>query len=87
MDESAKSILDEYFEKDNPPPLRVYIRPRATLGNILSLQPGSVSEHDAVFQVGGYTVVINKRLQEQVGSVSIEGDGKGFALSSERPLS
>ena len=77
----ASQLISEYFNKREKQPIRIFVGLGGcgirTFGIALE-RPGST---DIVFEIEGYTYVINKKLLNLVKPVLIDSDGIGFRMS------
>lgn len=77
----ATQLIDEYFQNRKKQPIRIFVNLGGcgirTFGIIL--EPPGI--HDQIFEIDGYTYVINKTLLKLVQPVLVDSDGFGFRMS------
>ena len=77
----AKRLMADYFKDKEIQPIRIFVRlggcGMRTFG--VALEPPKSS--DAVFEIDGYTYVINRKLLKNVQPIKIDSDGIAFRMS------
>jgi len=77
----AQRLMADYFKDKALQPIRIYVRlggcGMRTFG--IALEPTKRS--DAVFEIEGYTYVINRKLLKNVQPIKIDSDGIAFRMS------
>ena len=84
--EALKNIMEE---KNMTGPLRFFLQ-QGCGGGQLALAVDEQKETDDVFEVGGYTYVVDKGLAVQTGGLKLDfvddGQQQGFLISSDKPV-
>ena len=84
--EALKNVMEE---KNVTGPLRFFLQ-QGCGGGQLALAVDEQRDTDEVYDVGGYTYVVDKGLAIQTGSLKLDyvddGQRQGFLISSDRPL-
>ena len=84
--DALKNIMEE---KNMTGALRFFLQ-QGCGGGQLALAVDEQKETDHVFEVGGYTYVVDKGLAIQTGSLKLDfvddGQRQGFLISSDKPL-
>lgn len=77
----AARVVADYFKGNDKSPIRIFVRLGGcgirTFG--VALEP--IKKTDAVFEIGGYQYIINKKLLQMVQPILFDSDGIGFRLS------
>jgi iron-sulfur cluster assembly protein len=90
ISEHAEKVLQEYFKDKEISPIRILVQSGGWRGPSLAMVLDEPKETDEVFKVNGYTMLLDRDLNEQIKDVSVDyvhyGVGSGFKLTSEIPI-
>jgi iron-sulfur cluster assembly protein len=84
--ETAKAQLDAYFAENPKAPIRIFLSSGSCAGPQLSLALDEPKDSDDVFDVNGYSIVVDKELLEEAKPLTVEFGGAGFAVQSSLKL-
>jgi Fe-S cluster assembly iron-binding protein IscA len=83
LTDGAKNLLDQYFaEKEETSSIRVFMSPGCG-GPQLGLALDEQKETDDVFDLRGYTFLVDKSLLEVASPIEVDGSTNGFNISSK----
>ena len=85
LNDSAREELEEYFADKDATPIRIFLAGGCG-GPRLALALDEPTETDTVFNEGKFTFVVDKELLETTGSLTIDANARGFAVTSENPI-
>lgn len=83
---TARAELDNYFADKQKSPIRVYLNKGGCCGPSLTLALDEKRDEDDVFDLDGYTFVVEKQLAELAGPITVDLTDYGFAVSSNLKL-
>lgn len=83
---NAEKELTSFFSNREKTPIRIYLAPGGCGGPHLGLALDEYRENDSTAEVNGFSFCIQKELQEQVRSVTIDASPMGFSVKPELPL-
>ena len=86
LSDSARTELDNYFADKQKTPIRVYLNKGGCCGPSLTLALDEPRDGDDVFDVGGYTFVVEKELCALASPITVNMTDYGFAVSSSLKL-
>lgn len=84
--ESATKQLLMHFAGKEAQPIRIYPDECDCAGKKLTLSVDEPTEKDAVFEADGFTFLIDKDLEIEIGNVTIDMSYTGFVVKSDRPI-
>ena len=88
--EIAESTLKEYFKDKEIKPIRVFLQSGGCGGPSLGMVLDDPTDADDVFTVNDFTLLIDKELHGQTGTVTVDyvtySMGSGFKVDSETPI-
>lgn len=82
----AKAQLDSYFAENEKAPIRVFLASGGCSGPRLTLALDEPKDSDDVFQVDGYSIVVDKELLEKAKPLTIDFACAGFSVDSSLEL-
>jgi len=82
----AKAQLDAYFAENQKAPIRVFLSSGSCSGPRLTLALDEPKDSDDVFEVEGYSIVVDKELLEKAKPLSIDFACSGFSIDSSLEL-
>ncbi len=83
---SARAELDNYFADKQKAPIRVYLNKGGCCGPSLTLALDEARENDDVFDLDGYTFVVEKELMAMASPIAVDMTDYGFSVSSSLQL-
>jgi iron-sulfur cluster assembly protein len=86
LTDAARAELDNYFADKQKAPIRVYLNKGSCCGPSLTLALDEAREEDEVFDLGGYTFVVEKELMTLATPITVDMTDYGFAVSSSLKL-
>ncbi|MHC1790449.1 IscA/HesB family protein [Solidesulfovibrio sp.] len=86
LTDSARAELDNYFADKQKTPIRVYLNKGGCCGPSLTLALDEARDNDDVFELNGYTVVVDKALMAEASPIGIDMTDYGFAVTSSLQL-
>ena len=86
LTDSARAELDNYFADKQKAPIRVYLNKGGCCGPSLTLALDEAREDDEVFDLGGYTFVVEKELSTLASPITVDMTEYGFAVTSNLQL-
>uniref|UniRef100_I2Q755 Core domain-containing protein n=1 Tax=Desulfovibrio sp. U5L TaxID=596152 RepID=I2Q755_9BACT len=86
LTDTARAELDNYFADKDKAPIRVYLNKGGCCGPSLTLALDEARDNDDVFDVNGYTVVVEKELLALASPITVDMTDYGFAVSSNLKL-
>ena len=72
LTDSARAELDNYFADKQKAPIRVYLNKGGCCGPSLTLALDEAREDDEVFDLGGYTFVVEKELSTLASPITVD---------------
>lgn len=82
----AKSQLDAYFSENQKAPIRIFLTSSSCSGPRLTLALDEPKDSDDVFDVDGYSFVVDKELLEQAKPLAVNFSAAGFTVDSSLEL-
>lgn len=82
LSDTARAELDNYFADKEKSPIRVFLNKGGCCGASLALALDDAQEGDEVFDLNGYTFVVEKELSALAGPISVDMTEYGFKVSS-----
>jgi len=86
LTDTARAELDHYFADKEKAPIRVYLNKGGCCGPSLTLALDEARDTDDVFDLNGYTVVVEKELLALASPITVDMTDYGFAVSSSLQL-
>jgi Fe-S cluster assembly iron-binding protein IscA len=86
LSNTARAELDNYFADKQKAPIRVYLNKGSCCGPSLTLALDEARDGDDVFDLDGYTFVVEKELMAMASPISVDMTDYGFAVSSSLQL-
>jgi len=86
LTDSARAELDNYFADKQKTPIRVYLNKGGCCGPSLTLALDESRENDDIFDLNGYTFVVDKELMAMASPIAIDMTDYGFSVSSSLQL-
>ncbi|MGE4537224.1 MAG: IscA/HesB family protein [Desulfovibrio sp.] len=86
LTDTARAELDNYFADKQKSPIRVYLNKGSCCGPSLTLALDEARENDDVFDLNGYTFVVEKELMALAAPITVDMTDYGFAVSSSLQL-
>lgn len=77
----AKRLLADHFKDKPRAPIRLFVRLGGCGIRTFGITLESPKRSDRVIELHGFTFVINKKLLNLVGPVTVDSDGIGFRIS------
>ena len=86
LSDSARTELDNYFADKQKTPIRVYLNKGGCCGPSLTLALDEPRDNDDVFDLNGYTFVVDKELAAMASPIDIDMTDYGFTVKSSLQL-
>ena len=86
LTDTARTELDNYFADKQKAPIRVYLNKGGCCGPSLTLALDEARDGDDVFDLSGYTFVVEKELSALASPITVDMTDYGFAVSSSLKL-
>jgi len=86
LSDTARAELDNYFADKEKAPIRVYLNKGGCCGASLTLALDEAHADDDVFDLNGYTFVVEKELSALAGPIAVDMSDYGFTVSSNLKL-
>lgn len=86
LSDTARAELDNYFADKEKSPIRVFLNKGGCCGAALALALDDAQEGDDIFDLDGYTFVVEKELSALAGPISVDMSEYGFTVSSNLKL-
>ena len=86
LTDSARAELDNYFADKQKTPIRVYLNKGGCCGPSLTLALDEARDNDDVFDLNGYTFVVDKELIAMASPITVDMTDYGFAVGSSLQL-
>ena len=86
LTDTARAELDTYFADKQKAPIRVYLNKGSCCGPSLTLALDEARENDEVFDLDGYTFVVEKELSTLASPITVDMTEYGFAVTSSLQL-
>ena len=86
LTDSARAELDNYFADKQKTPIRVYLNKGGCCGPSLTLALDEARDNDDVFDLNGYTFVVDKELMAEASPITVDMTDYGFAVGSSLQL-
>ena len=86
LTDSARAELDNYFADKQKTPIRVYLNKGGCCGPSLTLALDEARDNDDVFDLNGYTFVVDKELIAMASPISVDMTDYGFSVGSSLQL-
>jgi Fe-S cluster assembly iron-binding protein IscA len=83
--EGAKSLMDDYFSKNEKQPMRVILASSCS-GERLVVTLKPAEPNDQVFEIDGYTIAMDRDLLALAQPVAIHAGPMGFIIESKLKL-
>ena len=83
--DSAKQLMDDYFSRNEKQPMRVFLASSCS-GERLVVALKPAEPNDEVFEIGGYTIAMDRDLLAQASPVAIHAGPMGFIIESSLKL-
>ena len=91
VSEKAEDVLKDYFKEKEITPIRVFLQTGGWAGPSLAMVLDEPKQTDDVYQVNGFTMMVDKDLHVKTKDITIDyvsyGMGSGFRVASEIPIS
>ena len=84
--ETAKAQLDAYFAENPKAPIRIFLTSGSCAGPQLTLALDDPKDSDDVFDVEGYSIVVDKELLAEAKPLTVAFSDAGFAVESSLKL-
>ncbi len=81
----AKAQLDQYFSENEKAPIRIFLAGGCS-GSRLALALDDPKDTDDVFDVEGYSFVVDKGLLDQAKPLTVDFACSGFSIGSSLEL-
>lgn len=82
----AKAQLDQYFSQNEKAPIRIFLSGGGCSGPKLALALDDPKDSDDVFDVEGYSFVVDKELLGQATPLTVDFACSGFSIDSSLEL-
>lgn len=79
--QKAARVVADYFADREKSPIRIFVRLGGCGIRTFGVSLEEAKKSDAVFDIGGYQYIINKKLLQMVQPIRFDSDGIGFRLS------
>lgn len=86
LTDTARAELDNYFVDKEKSPIRVYLNKGGCCGPSLTLALDEARDNDDVFDLKGYTIVVEKELMAIASPITVDMTDYGFAVTSSLQL-
>lgn len=86
LTDTARAELDNYFADKEKTPIRVYLNKASCCGPALTLALDEPRTNDDVFDLKGYTFVVEKDLMALASPITVDMTDYGFAVTSSLHL-
>jgi iron-sulfur cluster assembly protein len=87
VSEKAQTVLKDYFKEKEITPIRVFLQTGGCSGPSLVMALDSPKDSDDVYEVNGFTLLVDKELHQTTRDISVDyvssGAHSGFTLTSE----
>ena len=83
----AKAQLDAYFAENEKAPIRIFLASGSCAGPMLTLALDEPKDSDDVFDIEGYSFVVDKELLTQAKPLTVDFACSGFSVDSSLKLS
>ncbi len=77
----AAKVVADYFKDREKSPIRIFVRLGGCGIRTFGVALEEAKKSDAVFEIGGFQYIINKKLLQMVQPILFDSDGIGFRLS------
>lgn len=86
LTDTARAELDNYFVGKQKSPIRIYLNKGSCCGPALTLALDDAREEDEVYDLNGYTFVVEKQLDALASPITVDLTDYGFTVSSNLQL-
>ena len=77
----ATQLLQGYFKGKSKSAIRIYVRLGGCGIRTFGVALEAPQKSDAVFEINGFTFIINRKLLQKVQPIRVDSDGVGFRLT------
>lgn len=86
LSDKARAELDNYFADKEKAPIRVFLNKGGCCGAALTLALDEAKDDDEVYDLNGYTFVVEKDLALLAGPIAVDMTDYGFTVTSDLKL-
>lgn len=76
----ATQLMREYFKDKPNSPIRIYVRLGGCGIRTFGVALEAPQKNDEIFQINGFTIIVNRKLLRKVQPIRVDSDGLGFRL-------
>ena len=81
--QKAVQLMSDYFEDKDNRPIRIFVRMGGCGIRTFGVSVEEPKKSDEIFEIDGFTYIVNRKLLEMVKPIKIESDGFGFLISGK----
>ncbi|MGC9195488.1 MAG: IscA/HesB family protein [Syntrophobacteraceae bacterium] len=90
LSEKAEDVLKDHFKDKAITPIRIFLQTGGCAGQSLALVLDEAKATDDVYQINGFTMIIDKKLHERTKDITVDYVsnvvGSGFRMEADIPV-
>ena len=79
----ATKLLTNYFKTHTTEPIRIFVKMGGCGMRSLGVALEAVKETDAIFEIDGFTYIVDQKLFQKIYPIKVDSDGTCFRLSGK----